>query len=187
MRTCRICKTKFMPRYPMQSVCDDFECRCKYAQQVAEKSKREREKAERATDKQRKESLLSRSQWLKKAQAAFNRWIRERDYYAPCISCGVVSRECWDAGHYRSVGSNPALRFHPDNCHKQCIPCNQHKHGNAVEYRLGLVKRIGLDRVEFLEGPHDPMHYSIPDLKAICENYKQLAKELKQQRELIAA
>lgn len=187
MRTCRICKTKFMPRYPLQPVCDAFECRCEYAQQVAEKSKRAREKEQRAADQQKKESMLSRSQWLKKAQAAFNRWIRERDFYQPCISCGAANRESWDAGHYRSVGSNPALRFHPDNCHKQCIPCNQHKHGNAVEYRLGLVKRIGIERLEFLEGSHDPMHYSIKDLKAICESYKQLAKELKQQRELIAA
>ena len=174
-RKCSYCKAEFLPSRMGQKVCSP-EC----AYQIA---KNKREKVERAADRVKKESLLSRSQWLKKAQAAFNKWIRERDFDQPCISCGVVHRECWDAGHYRSVGSNPALRFHPDNCHKQCIPCNQHKHGNAVEYRIGLEKRIGPERLAFLEGPHEPRHYSIPELKAICEDYKKRAKDLKADRE----
>jgi hypothetical protein len=76
------------------------------------------------------------------------------------------------------VGSNPALRFHPDNCHKQCVHCNQHKSGDIVNYRINLVHRIGQAQVDWLEGPHDPQRYTIDDLKAIKSAYRAKLKQL---------
>jgi hypothetical protein len=60
------------------------------------------------------------------------------------------------------------------------VPCNQHKSGNAVEYRLGLIARIGLARVEALESDQTPRHYTIEDLKQIKATYKAKLKALKE-------
>ena len=81
------------------------------------------------------------------------------------------------AGHYRTVGAHPELRFEPDNVHKQCNRnCNKAKSGNLTEYRKNLVKKIGLKRVEYLEGPHKAKHYTIEDIKDIKKKYQQLNK-----------
>lgn len=125
-----------------------------------------------------KESIKPKGQYMREAQAAFNAWVRARDAAQPCISCGRHHEGKYDAGHYRTVGSNPALRFEPLNCHKQCVPCNQHKSGDIVNYRISLVHRIGQDRVDWLEGPHEPQRYTIDDLKSIRARYKTMLKEL---------
>ena len=93
---------------------------------------------------------------MKEAQAAFNAYVRARDKDDACISCGnyVLGDQIgggWDAGHYRSTGSAPHLRFHLHNCHKQCVKCNRFLSGNVAEYRKGLIKKIGIEKVEALE------------------------------------
>lgn len=133
----------------------------------------------RAAKKAAKEKIMTRSDWLKRAQAAFNRWVRLRDRGQPCISCGcTLEGRKVDAGHYRTVGAMPATRFEPLNCHSQCVPCNQHKSGNILEYRLGLIRRIGLENVEWLEQDHPPQKYTIDEIKEIESHYKNLCKEI---------
>jgi hypothetical protein len=78
------------------------------------------------------------------------------------------------AGHYRSVGAHPELRFEPDNCHAQCAQCNNFKSGNLTEYRANLIKKIGLQRVEWLEGPQEKRKFSIEELKELLTHYKGL-------------
>jgi hypothetical protein len=41
------------------------------------------------------------------------------------------------------------------------------------------VKRIGLERVEILEGPHKAQRYTIEDLKTMKADYRALIRELK--------
>ncbi len=129
------------------------------------KTVREQRKAEKAEYRRRQEAAKPRSQWLKEAQAAFNAWIRARDADKPCISCGRHHDGQYHAGHYLSTGARPELRFDPDNCHKQCQPCNTHLHGNLVLYRLALIERIGIEAVERLEGPQSARKYTADDLK----------------------
>jgi hypothetical protein len=126
-----------------------------------------------------KERIKSKGQYMREAQTAFNAWVRERDAKLPCISCCRHHQGKYDAGHYRTVGSNPALRFEPLNCHRQCSPCNTHKSGDIVNYRIELVKRIGAEKVEWLEGPHEAKRYTIEDLKAITAEYRAKTRELK--------
>jgi hypothetical protein len=126
-----------------------------------------------------KERIKPKGQYMREAQTAFNAWVRERDAKLPCISCGRHHQGKYDAGHYRTVGSNPALRFEPLNCHRQCSPCNTHKSGDIVNYRIELVKRIGTELVEWLEGPHEAKRYTIDDLKAITAEYRAKTRELK--------
>ena len=48
----------------------------------------------------------------------------------------------------------------------------------ATDYRINLIKKIGLDKVEWLEGQHEPKKYTCEDLKEIELKYKQKLKEL---------
>ena len=129
-------------------------------------------------DRERRMAVKPLSYWMKRAQAAFNAWVRARDAGQPCISCGRHHQGQNHAGHYRPAGSNPELRFEPDNCHLQCAPCNSHLSGNLGKYRPALIAKIGLERVEWLEGPHEPKRYRKEDYQAIETEYKAKLKEL---------
>lgn len=149
------------------------------ARQAQEKQRKSIAQRERREIKVRKEKLKGRAEHLKDAQTAFNAWIRERDIGLPCVSCGRHHNGQWHAGHYRSVGGHPELRFEPLNAARQCAPCNTHKSGDLVNYRIELVRRIGADAVAWLEGPHEPKKYTIDDLKALTALYRAKTKELK--------
>jgi hypothetical protein len=85
----------------------------------------------------------------KKAITLFNASIRERDKDLPCISCGKYNQ--LQAGHFYSAGHHELLRFEQDNVHGQCIKCNCDLSGNLIKYREGLIKKIGIERVERLD------------------------------------
>jgi hypothetical protein len=125
-----------------------------------------------------KERIKTRREHLKELQVIFNSYIRARDKDFPCISSGRFTGS-FDAGHYRSVGSCPELRFNELNVHRQTVHDNQHLHGNLIAYRKGLIERIGLDKVEWLEGKHEPQKWTIDQLKELKALYKQKLKEMK--------
>ena len=170
LKTCTACKTQFEPVRMGQVACG-WQCAIQHTANL--KAKRERKET-----KERKAKLKTRRDWLREAQAAFNRFIRTRDEGQPCISCGRHHTGQIHAGHYLSTGARPELRFTEANVHAQCAPCNNHLSGNIVLYRKGLIAKIGLEAVEALEGPHEPKHYSVEDLKAIKARYTAMAKEL---------
>lgn len=176
-KTCKACRAEFTPMRPMQKVCCGD---CAISLGNLKKAKRERTQAaqERKETKVKLEKLKSRSDWAKEAQTAFNRWVRLRDAAQPCISCGRHHQGQYHAGHYMSRGAHPELAYEPLNCHKQCSPCNTHLSGNIALYRQSLVREIGIEKVEWLEGPHEPTHYSEDDLKAIKADYTRKAREL---------
>ncbi|MDG6423741.1 recombination protein NinG [Pseudomonas syringae pv. actinidiae] len=180
-KRCPECRVMFTPARVGQAVCGEIDCAIAHGQSEKGRAIAGKALAEvgRREIKVRKEALKSRSDHMKDTQQAFNEWVRHRDAALPCVSCGRHHQGKYDAGHYRTVGSNPALRFEPLNCHKQCVPCNQHKSGNVVEYRLELVRRIGIVNVEWLEGPHEPQKYTVQELKALTAKYRALTRELK--------
>lgn len=135
-------------------------------------------KKERKEHKAAKERIKTRGDHAKDAQTDFNKFIRFRDGGLPCISCDRHHQGQYHAGHYRTVGGNPELRFEELNCHKQCSVCNNHKSGNIVEYRINLAKRISSESLDWLEGPHDAKKYTIEELKAIKLEYRAKWKEL---------
>lgn len=132
--------------------------------------------------------IKTRGEWMKEAQIAFNAYIRARDYDKPCIDCGKwhkfdqLTGGEWDCGHYRSVGSCPELRFEPLNAARQLKACNRFLSGRAVDYRLGLIARIGLKKVEWLEASHPPKKYSVDDLKEIKAQFTKMRKALEIER-----
>lgn len=173
MRKCAIptCRQPFEPRSMTHKTCGP-DC----AQALVERDKAAKLRRERQAGLAK---LKTRQDWLKEAQAAFNAFIRTRDHDQPCISCGRFHTGSFDAGHYRSVGAAPALRFDENNVHKQCVPCNQHKGGNIVEYRIRLVEKIGRFAVELLECEPPPAKFTIDDAKAIKAHYVAKLKEAK--------
>lgn len=164
-----------MPSRPLQVACG-VPCAIQHARAV--KAKRDARE-----HRERKIRAKTRAQWMREAQASFNRFIRLRDAGRPCISCGRHHQGQWHAGHYLSVGARPELRFEELNVHAQCAPCNDHLSGNIVLYRQGLIAKIGVPIVEWLEGQHDPKHYTIDDLRQIKAEYTRKARELEAQRE----
>lgn len=179
-KTCRVpeCGAAFVPQKLGQAVCSPA-CAIIDAPRNQAKARKALAQVELREIKIRKEALKSRSDHMKDTQQAFNEWVRHRDAALPCVSCGRHHEGKYDAGHYRTVGSNPALRFEPLNCHRQCSPCNTQLSGNIVNYRIELVRRIGITNVEWLEGPHEPQKYTVEELKALTAKYRALTKELK--------
>lgn len=154
------------------------ECAYKRARQLQDKAKAEKERKARQEHRQRKEAVKTRSEWLKQAQTVFNQYIRLRDKDLPCISCQRYHQGQYHAGHYLTVGARPELRFNPLNVWRQCSACNLHLSGNLINYRINLIKKIGLTEVEKLEGPHEPLKLSIDDIKALIAEYRAKVKEL---------
>ena len=138
--------------------------------------------AEKATKKKRaafkkKVRDSDRPYQIKKAQEQFNKFIRLRDKGQPCISCQKPMKAVY-AGHYKSVGAHGELRFNEDNCHAQCFKCNSYLSGNTGEYRKHLIDKIGLDRVEELEGPHPVGELSLSNVIQIKEHYRSECRKL---------
>jgi hypothetical protein len=172
------CGVSFPPRRLGQVVCSPA-CAVALVQVKREQERKSLAQLERRAIKAAKERIKSRSQHMKEAQVAFNAWVRLRDARLPCVSCGRHHNGQWHAGHYRTVGGSPELRFEPLNVWRQCAPCNNHQSGNIVNYRIELVKRIGEEKVAWLEGPHQPRKYTIEELKTIKAEYRAKARELK--------
>lgn len=179
---CTHCKNRFdnPPDFKGNGVnFDSYMCLIEYtkAKQIkATKKKEKLDKKENATAK-RKLNDNDKSLQTRKAQTDFNKFIRTRDEGNNCISCGKPPKKK-NAGHYKSRGAYPELRFDVFNCHLQCEHCNTHLSGNLSNYRVNLISKIGLDKVEWLEGPHEPKRYTIPQLKTIQKLFKQMTKAL---------
>lgn len=175
-KTCQHCGCRFEPVRLMQQVCGPV---CAGRKVRADKA------AERASFKARKEAIKTIADRIREAQTEFNAYIRLRDAGQPCICCGrttndrdLITGSRWDAGHYRSTGSASHLRFDEDNCHRQLVACNRHGAGRAVDYRIGLVARIGLERVEALENNNTPHKWTHAELIEIKARYRAKCKEL---------
>ena len=181
---CDICKQPFKKERLTQKICGETSC---IVEQVY-KNKAKREKVERKETKAKLEKLAKKPELVEKAQKAFNAYIRARDYGLPCICCDkpipwgttkTAGGVC-DAGHYMSRGAHTQHKFNEDNCHAQLKYCNSPRGlgGNYANYRIGLIKRIGLERVEALECDHKLHHYTKDELREIEATYKQKLKSL---------
>ena len=157
----------------------DYDAMAKFGLEKARKDKVKKDKKAH-TEKKRKLKDEDRSFQLKKTQQIFNKYIRLCDDKQPCISCGRFHSGQYHAGHYLTVGANPELRFDPENCHKQCSACNNHLSGNLVNYRVSLIHKIGIEKVESLEGHHPPKRYTIDNLKTLQKWYKRKIQKRKQ-------
>ncbi|HHS9624647.1 TPA: recombination protein NinG [Raoultella ornithinolytica] len=199
-RKCAHCREWFHPAREGQVVCC-FECASAIAKKQTAKAResakaravklqRQSEKEGRQRRRAKRESFKTKAQWDKEAQSAFNRYIRIRDEGKPCVSCGApligksnyLTGSAIDASHYRSRGAASHLKFNVFNVHSACTRCNRQLSGNAVEYRIHLIDRIGLDRVERLETDNEPRRFDIPYLQRIKSIFTRRARALEKRR-----
>ena len=185
-RKCKCCKTEFTPIRPMQKVCSP-ECAYTLVKEKAEQARRKEAIKDRLSVRKRLDAMQTLPQLVKRAQTAFNSFIRARDFGKPCISCGIELTESGiggrvDCGHFRSVGSAPNLRFEENNAHSQCKRCNRYLGGNAIEYRKRLIERIGLAEVERIEADQTVRKYTRDFLIQLASEYRAKTKVLQQQR-----
>lgn len=174
------CRKEFQPIKAFQKACS-VPCAMDFAMS-------ERVRLDRKTRQEGLRKLKRKADHIADAQTAFNGYIRLRDQIAghPCISSGKPldwSGNNVDAGHYRSRGSAPHLRFNENNVHAQSKQENRYKAGNAVDYRLGLIARIGLTAVEALEADQEPRRWTIEELQEIKVHYRAKTKALKGQQQ----
>jgi hypothetical protein len=175
---CNNCKEVFKPRKFNWKYCQSDVCNNIGVQELIKKVREKKAKDNRNNTKEEKEALLTHRDYLKIFQTVFNTYIRTRDKELPCVSCGKNNEKQFHAGHYRSVGSCPELRFEELNVWRQCATCNTYLHGNLIEYRKELIKRIGVDQVEWLEGPQPSNKLMIPEIKTKIVDYKLKIKGL---------
>lgn len=191
------CRKEFTPAFSTtQKVCK-WQCGLAIKDANHDKARKAIASQERVEHRQAKEKVKTKAEWMREAQIEFNAFIRLRDKDLPCICCGSYGPDDdwltggkWDAGHFLGRGAYPELRFVEDNVHKQLKTCNggsgkfaSKARTVAQGYRERLILKIGLERVEFLEGPHEPKRYTVEDLKAIKAEYRAKVRELKRATE----
>lgn len=185
-KRCRACGNSYVPISSMSKACS-VPCALALVRQAnarkEARAKREEAKAMRVA----KEKVKTRGEHLKEAQAAFNAYVRERDFGLPCISCGIPSREAFggavDCGHYRSTGSAAHHRFNLKNCAAQCVKCNRYLGSNTVEMRKGMIARFGVEAIESLESDQTPRKFDIKYLTRIKRIFRKKARRAKARRE----
>lgn len=161
----------------------------KARQKAQDKIKRKKASDYKAEKKASRERYLERlksvqniSFFHKKAQAAFNAFIRERDKGNPCISCGKPDngQHQRHASHYRSVGACSSLRYDERNVHASCSLCNNYLSGNLANYRVSMIEKFGSELVEWLESQPKSFKWTREMLEDIEKQYKLKLKQLKQ-------
>ncbi|WP_447887684.1 recombination protein NinG [Serratia fonticola] len=190
-KICPICEEEYLPWSSTQKTCQSIDCARAFVAQAnilkAEREQRKQDKLSRDDLRARREKLKTASDWNKEAQAAVNRYIFWRDYGNPCISCGKplnygVRGGAVDASHYRSRGSARHLRFNVFNIHSGCVRCNRELSGNLIPYRINLIEKIDLWRVERLEHDNSIRKFDIAYLQRVKAIFTRRAKHYEKLR-----
>lgn len=125
-------------------------------------------KAKQAFARIKKDSI---KKWIKKADIAFSRWIRQRDK-GRCFTCPYKNE--WKKlqnGHF-CPRQHMATRYDERNCNAQCFACNMFYGGRPDAYALNLQKKYGDGIIKEL---HDlartTKQWTIPELQELIEKY----------------
>lgn len=172
------CRKPFERKQDGQVVCS-WKCSLEYAKQQQEKREKKQKSENRKALREFKKSDKPTLKAL--AQKLVNQYIRMRDERELCISCGhnFANGRQRHAGHFVAVSNSSLLRFDERNINAQCNICNDHKSGNLAEYRKGLIEKIGIEEVEFLESKKRALkNWTVEELQEIITTYRQKIKDV---------
>jgi len=170
---CKHCNEQFERLKFNQKYCLKTECVNVWIESEKSKQWAKRKKA-------LKTDLETIQELIKKAQTTFNTYIRTRDAGLNCISCDKKLTGKFDAGHYFNANNHWSVRFDERNVHGQCVNCNQHKHGNLLNYQIGIQQRIGADElIELHAIAHNTRKFTRDELRELISIYKEKTKALK--------
>lgn len=174
-RKCKYCRQQFQPYTTLQKNCFEPDCVTAWIQETKEKNWKKK-KAKLKMD------LMTIQDYIKLAQQVFNKWINLRDKGLPCISCGKPINGRVNASHYFNANNHWNVRFNEFNVHSSCITCNQYLSGNLIEYRKGLINKIGEEQLTLLElEANKTRKFTIEELKEIINTYKKKIKQYEAQ------
>jgi hypothetical protein len=200
LKKCKHCgiKSDNGRTYPIGYICSDL-CRDAiikiHNQKEYDKKCQRAYKAKQKKDKDFKTKVVKNDipKQLKLTQAVFNRlrklqefqWFRDRGLEPECISCGKTNMD-WCAGHYKSRGSQGALRFDPKNVFLQCNKyCNSSLSGNIEGnkttrgYKVGLIERFGKEEGQAILDYCEIDRIAKWDGEELIELRKTLAKQIR--------
>lgn len=169
------CKGTFIQYRSTQKVCS-MECAIILAKVTRERNERQ-DWAKKKKELRDKDMTIT--DWVKKVQVTFNAYIRERDRETNCISCDKKLIGKFDAGHYHNANNHWSVRFDTRNVWGQCVRCNRDLHANLINYRIGLLQRIGPEQLAELDSiAKETRKFSIDELKSLNEYWKMQKKIL---------
>jgi hypothetical protein len=121
---------------------------------------------------------------IKSVVKVCHEYIRVRDKFKPCISCGASWNKNFQAGHFKKAEKFTTIKLNEYNINGQCTQCNLRKDGNESEYSIRLPDRIGEDSykelVRLAELDHSiDFHWCRIKLKETRTYYNLKLKELK--------
>lgn len=181
---CGHCKEPTTNRYGLTSACNP-EHALAIARARREKKERKALREDRKQTRADKARIKTRGELMKLAQASFNSYVRARAirFGHTCISSGRSLTQGavgggFDCGHFRSIGSAPHLRFNLNNAWGQSKHDNQYKSGAVQAYRIGLIARIGLDKVEALENNNDCRKFDCEYLIRIAKIFRRKKRSI---------
>ena len=182
-RKCACCKNRFnvdgMIVTPLQAFCS--------MAHAIEYSRREAPTVRRKRVRKDKREYLADNlpHQLKLTQTACNRLVRLLDEGRCCVSCNKSWADTFHAGHFKTRGAHPELRFDLRNIHGQCAGCNlaadrrKSMERSVMEsYEANLVQRYGQALVDYLNGPHEPKHYTCDQLREMRREFNAESKRL---------
>ena len=172
-KKCKTCRDPFLPLRPMQIVCSSA-CALVQASKQSAKQAEQKSKRERQEIRERKLECKPLQYWLKRAEKAFNAWVRERDRDNPCMACGTYDSPEWHASHFVAVGVSSALRFNESNVHKSCAKCNVFLGGNLLNYETRLRAKLGDHVVDHLKTCQRSKKWTREELLDIEKKYKSM-------------
>jgi hypothetical protein len=185
MRKCRVsaCRKPYTSAQPFVLWCSP-DCGAALALDKLAKKKAKVARADRVETKRKLDGFKTIPKLKAEAQTVFNKYIRARDEGLGCICCGKFATAAalsgpggaYDACHFRSRGSADHLRFDERNTHLGLKDCNTWGH---VDYRGGLIRRIGLEAVEALESDQTLVKWTRELLLSIKATYAAKLKAMK--------
>ena len=124
----------------------------------------------------KKFSRTTFKQAQKKADTAFQKYIRLRDHGKPCFSCKQYAK--LQAGHF--IGrTHKSVRYDVTNCHGQCWHCNHALEGNLVAYERKMIETYGQIHIDHLKSMSQvTAHRKAEDLLTLEMYYNGLIKEM---------
>ncbi len=192
MPRCRYCQQTYKPARSMQPgrVCNSLECMAKYADETIKNQRQKKAKSEMIAAREDRKVIRMRLAKLRpgyleaKAQEAINAYVRVRDHEEGCISCDKPATwdGQWQAGHLKTRGANSFLRYSLWNLNKQCSPCNLHASGNVAEHERGIIRRYGIERIEYLHSAPKSRRYDDEYLIRLARIFRKKTRILKKRK-----
>jgi len=180
-KSCGHCKEKFVPYKPLMQFCSPSCFWEAGKKKLALKQKREAQDWKKSET----EKLMTKSDYEKLLETEINTIVRLIDKGCNCISCrpDIISKMIF-AGHYRTVKSNPTIRYNLHQIHRQCFSCNGKGGGKPLDYMEGIIREYGEEYGEYVH--HEIRRkwkyigWTIDDLKGWIYIAKLIVKELKE-------